>query len=113
MQYKRGHLSAQQVLLLLDSELSAAEVSRADEHLKLCAVCRGRLAETKMTQDELKELHQSQSSHLASNDGPRALLRARLREMRQQTTQKQLPWSSLLYGAAALLVLTSGIVLLR
>lgn len=117
MQNENGHLSTQQILLLLDGELGGAELLHAEEHLEICAACRKLMVETQATLEDLKEIHLRQSlgpsSPPPSIDGPRALLKARLHEMQQQTKRRAPMWSSLLYAAAIFLAVGVGIVLVH
>jgi hypothetical protein len=75
------HLSDQEILLVLDGEVSRRRARRAQTHLATCQACGSRLRELETTLADFVSLrHGAASSQLPSPDGSRALLRARLSE---------------------------------
>ena len=75
------HLSDQEILLVLDGELSRRRAKRAQTHLATCHACGSRQRELETTIADFVSLRQNGvSSHLPSQDGSHALLKARLSE---------------------------------
>jgi hypothetical protein len=77
-----SHPSDETLLLFADGETDGREETAIREHLAGCWQCRLRLRELEDAIAEVARLHrQTAELPLPSPDGPRALLRARLREM--------------------------------
>jgi hypothetical protein len=75
------HLSDQEILHVLDGELSRRRAKQAQTHLASCQVCRAKLREMESTIADFASLHEGAASpQLPSPDGSRALLKARLSE---------------------------------
>jgi Putative zinc-finger len=82
---KPFHLSDQEILLVLDGELSRRRAKRVQNHLASCPACSSRQRELESTIADFVSLRQDDvSSHLPSPDGSRALLKARLSEAAAQ-----------------------------
>ena len=71
------HISDQDLLRAADGELPGREAARIQFHLVGCWTCRARRAELERTIEDFVTAHQREA------DGPRALLRARLRELEE------------------------------
>jgi hypothetical protein len=81
------HLSDQEILLVLDGELSRRRAKRAQAHLTACWLCRSRLRAVEGTIGEFVSLHRrTPGPQTPSPEGPRALLKARLSEATAQPT---------------------------
>jgi len=79
MSARESHLSDQDVLLLMDGELSAGDRARAESHLNACWVCRTRKQELEEAIGNFVRIHRnSLDSLLPPPTGPRALLKARI-----------------------------------
>jgi hypothetical protein len=79
------HLSDQEIVLVLDGELSRRRAKLAQGHLAACWACRSRLREVESTIADFVSLHRgAASSQPPSPDGSRALLKARLSEAAAQ-----------------------------
>jgi hypothetical protein len=75
------HVSDQDLLLAADGELSAWETARVRTHLEACWKCRARRLQLDRTIADFVTAHERESgSDLPPIDGPKALLRARLRQ---------------------------------
>jgi hypothetical protein len=75
------HLSDQDILLVVDGEMSGRRARQARAHLTACWPCRSRLGELEGTIAEFGALHRSTlDPTLPSSTGSRALLKARLAE---------------------------------
>jgi hypothetical protein len=115
------HLSDQEILLVLDGELSRWRAKRAQTHLATCQACGSRQRELEATIADFASLRQDGvSSHLPSPDGSRALLKARLSEAAAQRSgatailQMFAPHRAAVYlGLAVLLTVVGGKVLLQ
>jgi hypothetical protein len=80
MQIEQPHVSDEELLLSADGELPPNRKVSIDVHLEACWECRARFVEMQNTIAEFVRAHHSLvNNHLPSIDGPRALLRARLR----------------------------------
>lgn len=85
MLHQDPHISDQEMLLSADGELSSHRARQVHAHLAACWSCRARMAEIEATiADFVRGHRQTLESHLPSSSGPRALLRAQLRELAQQ-----------------------------
>ena len=90
---KDAHISDQDLLRAADGELSSAEASRIHSHLEACWKCRsGRMEFDKTIADFVRAQRGSTESELPAIEGPRALLRARLRQL--QSAGKPTLWQS-------------------
>lgn len=75
------HLSDQEILLVVDGEISRWRAKQARAHLASCWLCRSRLAELEGTIADFVSLHgRTLDPQLPAVTGSRALLRARLAE---------------------------------
>jgi hypothetical protein len=75
------HLSDQDILLVVDGEVSRRRAKQARAHLAACWLCRSRLAELEATIADFVSLHRRMlDPQLPGATGPRALLKARLGE---------------------------------
>jgi hypothetical protein len=75
------HLSDQEILLVVDGELSGRRAKEARAHLIACWSCRSRQAQLEVTTAEFLKFHRSAlDATLPSPAGSRALLKARLAE---------------------------------
>jgi hypothetical protein len=76
-----GHLSDEDILLVLDGESSRRLARSAQEHLAACWECRSRMGELEGTIEAFVSLHRRTfDPELPDPAGPTALLRARLAE---------------------------------
>jgi hypothetical protein len=76
-----GHLSDEDILLVLDGESSRRLARSAQAHLAACWECRSRMGELEGTIEAFVSLHRrSLDPQLPDPKGPTALLRARLAE---------------------------------
>jgi hypothetical protein len=82
MRYRLTHLSDEQLVRLTDGEVHGREEARLREHLAACWSCRLRMREFDDAITEVAKVHRdSAGTQLPSPEGPRALLKARLREL--------------------------------
>jgi hypothetical protein len=86
------HLSDQDILLVVDGEVSGKRARQALAHLDACSFCRSRLGELEGTIAEFVALHRSALDQtLPSSTGSRALLKARLAEAAATTSVNRWP----------------------
>jgi hypothetical protein len=109
MQPEETHLSDQDLLLLVDGELSASEKMRAASHLDGCWACRTRKQEIEETIGQFVRFHRDGLDPLLpSPAGPRALLKARIAQAASESNGNWHPWpirfTRLQVGAAVGLV---------
>ncbi len=115
------HLTDQEILLVLDGELSRRRVKVAQSHLAACSACRSRLRAVESTIADFASLRQgTASAQPPSPDGSRALLKARLSEAAARRSgaasllQLPAPHRALVYlGMAVLLTVLGGKLLLQ
>jgi hypothetical protein len=82
MKQEDAHLSDQQLLLSLEGEISAREQNLVRAHIEACWACRARCKELDDTIAGVVRAHQSEfSGKLPPIAGPRALLKAQLRQL--------------------------------
>ncbi len=112
MHQKPDHFSDEDLLLFLDGELQERRKSAVAHHLEACWECRTRAANLESTiTDFINAHHRRFESALPCTDGPRALLRARLREEVNGSPARKWPllhagrWMAILASAAALVAL--------
>ena len=79
------HLSDEKLLLFTDGESSGWEEANIREHLAACWSCRLRMRELDDAIAEVARMHRENAQPLPPHDGPRALLKARLRELAAAT----------------------------
>src|SRR5262249_19047572 len=80
------HLSDEEVLAFVDGEVSVTRANQVRNHLAACWTCRSRLVELERTIGEFVRLHLDlEHSQVPPAAGPRALLKARLAEMRAES----------------------------
>jgi hypothetical protein len=78
---KDDHLSDQELLSWVDGEVSARRAAGIQRHLSACGVCRPRMAELQHTIADFVHIYGSElGAELPPMEGPRALLKARLKE---------------------------------
>lgn len=77
-----SHVSDQELLEACDGELAPRDAARVQAHLAACWSCRGRRTEIERTISDFVKAHRSGwNQNLPSIEGPRAQLRARLRQL--------------------------------
>jgi hypothetical protein len=81
MQQPNTHLSDETLLLFAGGEISGRQEAMLRAHLAACEPCRVRLRELDDALAGVARLHRETAPPLPPPDGPRALLRARLREL--------------------------------
>ena len=85
------HLSDEDLLLVVDGEVSRRRAKQARAHLAACWLCRSRLGELESTIADFVSLHRlTLDPELPGATGSRALLKARLAEAAQPSPS---PWS--------------------
>jgi hypothetical protein len=75
------HISDQDLIRAVDGELSNREATRIHAHLAACWGCRARRAELDRTIEDFVGAYRDLHKEPPSNEGPRALLRARLSQL--------------------------------
>jgi anti-sigma factor RsiW len=76
------HPSGEELLMAIDGELSGRQFARVESHLASCWACRVRKQELETAiADFIPFQRTSLGDHIPPADGPRALLRARLRQL--------------------------------
>jgi hypothetical protein len=108
---KSSHLTDEDLLMMLDGELSTRRIARMRRHLAACWNCRARMAEIEGTIGDFVHAHQASEPELPPIAGPRALLKARMAEIGQQRPQWPrllLQTRSLAYVWALVLVVALG-----
>jgi anti-sigma factor RsiW len=89
-----NHLSDEELLLLVDGETEGREDRNIRNHLAACWSCRLRLRELEDAIAAVARMHrQTVNSPLPSPEGPRALLKARLRELAVAKPSSPKRWS--------------------
>src|SRR5215510_93833 len=79
------HLSDDELMLCADGEAAGGQESDIREHLSRCWSCRLRMRELEDAVADFTRLHQTLPvNNLPPAEGPRALLKARLREVAAQ-----------------------------
>ena len=111
---KRSHLSAQELLLTADRELSPRRLALAHDHLAECPSCRARMKSVEQT---LTKATQVCSQDLAAPLPPASAARARLRMQLRRLSKDPRPSADVWIGrwalaCAAVLVAGVGILLL-
>jgi hypothetical protein len=90
---KDAHISDQDLLRAVDGELSSGEASRIHSHLEACWTCRTRRMELdKAIADFVRAQRGSTENELPAIEGPRALLRARMKQL--QSAEQPTLWQS-------------------
>jgi hypothetical protein len=84
------HISDEELLLAADGELSKHRAAEVHDHLEACRTCRARGMELERTITDFAQSHRMElDSQLPSIEGPRALVRSRLRALaREERTQR-------------------------
>lgn len=91
MRNQNAHLPDKKLMLYADGEVRGREESTIREHLAACWSCRLRMREFDDAIAEFSRLHrQIPGQQLPPADGPRALLKARLREMSEANRSSSL-----------------------
>jgi hypothetical protein len=81
---KNSHLTDEDLLLMLDGEVSTRRARRMRRHLSSCWNCRARMAEIEGAIGDFVHAYQASEPELPPMAGPRALLKARMAEMGQE-----------------------------
>jgi hypothetical protein len=82
---RHDHLSDQTLLLAADGELSTAAQARVAAHVAACWTCRTRRQEIETAVGEfMREYRRTLDPSLPSAEGPRALLKLRLKQLAQE-----------------------------
>lgn len=82
MRHENAHISDEKLILFADGEARGTEESDIREHLAACWSCRLRMREFDDAITEFTRMHRENPYQpIPPADGPRALLKARLREM--------------------------------
>jgi hypothetical protein len=122
---KPFHLSDEDILLVLDGEVSARRAKQVRAHLAACWSCRARSAELESTIEDFISLHhRALDPELKDVTGARALLKARLSQAAAQPSTELRSRSRLLHHLprhhaaayiciALLICLLAGTLLLR
>lgn len=88
MKRDQAHVSDEDLLRAADGEASESDLARIDAHLSACWTCRARRSEIDQAiGDFVSAYHRHPEVNLPAIDGPRALLRARIREMESVNPQ--------------------------
>jgi len=115
MQSEESHLSDQDLVLLVDGELSAGEKARAASHLNECWACRTRKQEIEETIGDFVRFHRGGLDPLLPPvSGPRALLKARMAQAVSDSERKARFWEirfSQMQAGAALALLVGAMIL--
>lgn len=104
MRLKAKHFSSEELLLFLDGELGERRSFDVQRHLAGCLECRRSACQMRETLSELIDVHRQRFERAWPRiDGPRALLRARLRREEQQPDGRAFGWNSwaALFASAA------------
>jgi len=102
MKYQDFHLSDEQLLAEIDGELSAQDEQRARAHLGSCRECRARQQDLANAAARFAHFPQHRSAtDIPPGDGPRALLKARLRHIAEIETVGRPSWAGFGYQIAA------------
>jgi hypothetical protein len=112
MQELNPHLSDERLLLFADGETSGREEKVIREHLAGCWSCRLRLRELEDAIADVARMRRADLAPLPSPEGPRALLRARLRELAGGSSTRAASASVNRYVRAFALFATAGAALL-
>jgi len=108
-----GHITDEDLLLLVDGEVSLRKADRVRTHIANCPECRARLAEIESCIAEVASVHRQTSERGMDAAGPRAMLQVRLAQIAQETPNRG--WGHLrlarsLAYACALTLLIAGAV---
>src|SRR5581483_2899022 len=84
MPEEQGHLSDRDLLLAIDGELSTRNRNRVESHLAACWSCRTRKQDLETAiGDFVRTQRGNSNAEIPPPDGPRALLKARMEQMRE------------------------------
>jgi hypothetical protein len=112
MRNEDTHLSDEKLMLLADGELGGREEQAIREHLAACSSCRLRMRELDDAIAEVASMHRD-GTPLPPPDGPRTLLKARLRELAAGHRDSSAPhWLRSGRVAAGALCFAAGLILL-
>ena len=81
------HITDEDLLLMLDGEVSTRRARRMRRHLSGCWNCRARVAEIEGTIGDFMHAYQASEPEVPPIAGPRALLKARMAEIGQERSQ--------------------------
>jgi hypothetical protein len=110
------HLSDEEILLLVDNEMSQHKIQGAEQHLANCLDCRSRRLRMERSLAELEEFGQLLDAQLPNATGPRSLLKAQLKNASGSThihwherlmATLQMRPRSYVYAALGIVVLTT------
>jgi hypothetical protein len=82
-----SHITDEDLLIMLDGEVSIRREKRMRRHLSGCRNCRARVAEIEGTIGDFVHAYQASEPELPPIAGPRALLKARMAEMGQERSE--------------------------
>src|SRR5690348_7686526 len=111
MDFRDAHISDEDLLAVIDGELSGDEAGRVEAHLVDCWSCRARRQKIESAIGVFMRVHERNlSPALPPAQGPRALLKARLHQMPSPARSAAVPplWAQV---AAVLVVAALGTVL--
>ena len=96
-----NHLSDEDLLLSADGEMPAKRAAAVRRHLEACWECRARFADMENAIGDFIRMHREQfEGAIPPPDGPRSLLRAKLRALNSDAREHAAPWFNARYGAA-------------
>lgn len=116
------HLSDQELLLIIDDELSPRRAARAHSHFATCPACRARMEKLEgMMADFTRLCGSDTDSHSASNASSRALLKVRLAELAVASRPRLFPpllrpamaGPMMAWVSAVLLIAAAGILAIQ
>ena len=114
------HLSDSELISAIDGELSHKDEIRAQSHLTACWICRTRRQELESAIADFVRIHRDRfDDQIPPSEGPRALLKARMAQMRATERQRPQPfgwlrscqWRAHWAVLGALLVLAGAVYL--
>jgi hypothetical protein len=86
MRYEEFHISDRNLLLSVDGEISKRRMAKIREHLAACWACRARMKKLENTVTDFVTIcHQNLDLQLPASTGPRALLRAQLARLAEES----------------------------
>jgi hypothetical protein len=92
MKSRSSHISDNDLLLLVDRELSARKTASLRAHLAVCLECEGRLSQIRGNLAEISTTYHDARPEVSDAPGSRALLRARLLQDRERNGPTDTRW---------------------